>query len=44
MLALALQSQPLPFREGQTLTISVPPDYVVVLPAKHAVPEVPAAE
>jgi ABC-type Fe3+/spermidine/putrescine transport system ATPase subunit len=36
--ALALQSQSNHLREGQALTVSVPPEHVVVLPGKFAVP------
>ncbi len=36
--ALALQSQSQHLREGQSLTVSVPPDHVVVLPGKFALP------
>jgi ABC-type Fe3+/spermidine/putrescine transport system ATPase subunit len=36
--ALALQSQSQTLREGQSLTVSVPPEHVVVLPGKFAVP------
>jgi spermidine/putrescine transport system ATP-binding protein len=40
--ALALQSQSQVLREGQSLTIHVTPDHVVVLPAKYALtPEAP---
>jgi ABC-type Fe3+/spermidine/putrescine transport system ATPase subunit len=38
--ALALQSQSQGLREGQSLTLSVPPEHVVVLPGKFAVPRV----
>jgi len=38
VLALALQSQSRGLREGQGLTLSVPPEYVNVLPGKYAVP------
>jgi ABC-type Fe3+/spermidine/putrescine transport system ATPase subunit len=38
VLALALQSQSHHLREGQSLTISVPPEHVVVLLGKYAVP------
>ena len=34
VVALALQSQPIALREGQSLTVSVAPDHVVVLPRK----------
>ncbi len=34
--ALALQSQSAGLREGQSLTASVPPEFVVVLPGKYA--------
>ena len=37
VLALALQSQSQTLREGQGLTVSVPPEHVVVLPGKFAV-------
>jgi ABC-type Fe3+/spermidine/putrescine transport system ATPase subunit len=36
--ALALQSQSQSLREGQSLTLSVPPEHVVVLQGKFAVP------
>jgi ABC-type Fe3+/spermidine/putrescine transport system ATPase subunit len=36
--ALALQSLSQTLREGQSLTLSVPPEHVVVLPGKYAVP------
>lgn len=36
--ALTLQSQSQALREGQSLTVSVPPEHVVVLPGKYAVP------
>ena len=36
--ALALQSQSETVREGQSLTVSVPPEHVVVLAGKYAVP------
>lgn len=36
--ALALQSQSQSVREGQSLTLSVPPEHVVILPGKYAVP------
>jgi ABC-type Fe3+/spermidine/putrescine transport system ATPase subunit len=36
--ALALQGTSQGFREGQSLTVSVPPDLVVVLPGKYAAP------
>jgi ABC-type Fe3+/spermidine/putrescine transport system ATPase subunit len=36
--ATALQSQSQSLREGQGLTLSVPPEYVVVLPGKYAMP------
>jgi ABC-type Fe3+/spermidine/putrescine transport system ATPase subunit len=36
--ALTLQSQSQALREGQSLTLSVPPEHVVVLPGKYAVP------
>jgi ABC-type Fe3+/spermidine/putrescine transport system ATPase subunit len=36
--ALALQSLSQGLREGQSLTVSVPPELVVVLPGKYAVP------
>jgi ABC-type Fe3+/spermidine/putrescine transport system ATPase subunit len=38
IVALALQSQSQSLREGQSLTLSVPPEYVVVLTGKYAVP------
>ncbi|HMB08069.1 MAG TPA: ABC transporter ATP-binding protein [Isosphaeraceae bacterium] len=38
VLALALQSQSHHLREGQSLTLSVPPEHVVVLLGKYAVP------
>ncbi len=38
VIALALQSQSQTFREGQSLTLSVPPEHVVILPGKFAVP------
>jgi len=37
VVALALQSQSQGLREGQSLTVHVAPDHVVVLPAKYAV-------
>ncbi|WP_435019395.1 ABC transporter ATP-binding protein [Tundrisphaera sp. TA3] len=43
VLALALQSQPTSLREGQTLTVSVSPESIIVLPAKHAIADPPAA-
>jgi hypothetical protein len=36
--ALTLQSQSSGLREGQSLTVSVTPDQIVVLPSKFAVP------
>ena len=36
LLALALQSQSQGLREGQSVTLSVPPEHVVVLPGKYA--------
>jgi ABC-type Fe3+/spermidine/putrescine transport system ATPase subunit len=36
--ALALQSQSQTLREGQGLTLSVPPEHVVVLPGRYAAP------
>ena len=38
VIALALQSQSHGLREGQSLTFSVPPELVVVLQGKYAVP------
>ena len=38
MLALALQTQSQGLREGQSVTLSVPPEHVVVLLGKYAVP------
>ena len=38
IIALALQSQSQALREGQGLTLSVPPEQVIVLPGKYAVP------
>jgi ABC-type Fe3+/spermidine/putrescine transport system ATPase subunit len=38
IVAVALQSQSQGLREGQSLTLSVPPEQVVVLPGKYAVP------
>jgi hypothetical protein len=38
VVALTLQSQSQNLREGQSLTISVPPELVVVLLGKYAVP------
>ncbi len=38
VLALTLQSQSRSLREGQSLTLSVPPEHVVVLPGKFALP------
>jgi ABC-type Fe3+/spermidine/putrescine transport system ATPase subunit len=38
IVALTLQSQSQGLREGQGLTLSVPPEHVVVLPGKFAVP------
>jgi ABC-type Fe3+/spermidine/putrescine transport system ATPase subunit len=40
VMALALQSLSQTLREGQSLTLSVPPEQVVVLPGKYAVPRV----
>jgi ABC-type Fe3+/spermidine/putrescine transport system ATPase subunit len=37
VLAVALQSASQSLREGQSLTVSVPPEHVVVLPGKYAV-------
>jgi ABC-type Fe3+/spermidine/putrescine transport system ATPase subunit len=38
ILALTLQSQSHSLREGQSITLSVPPEHVIVLPGKYAVP------
>lgn len=38
IVALTLQSQSQSLREGQSLTLSVPPEHVIVLPGKYAVP------
>ncbi len=38
VVATALQSQTQNLRDGQNVTLSVPPDQVVVLPGKYAVP------
>jgi ABC-type Fe3+/spermidine/putrescine transport system ATPase subunit len=38
VLALTLQSQSHHLREGQSVTLSVPPEHVIVLPGKYAVP------
>jgi ABC-type Fe3+/spermidine/putrescine transport system ATPase subunit len=38
IVALTLQSQSHGLREGQSLTLSVPPEHVVVLPGKYAMP------
>ena len=39
VIALALQSQSQGLREGQSLTFSVPPELVVVLQGKYAIPK-----
>jgi hypothetical protein len=38
IVALALQSQSQVLREGQSLTLSVPPEHVMVLFGKYALP------
>jgi ABC-type Fe3+/spermidine/putrescine transport system ATPase subunit len=38
LVVLCLQSHSQTLREGQSLTLSVPPDQVIVLPGKYAVP------
>jgi hypothetical protein len=38
-MALTLQSQSHHLREGQGVTVSFPPDLVVVLPGKYAMPK-----
>ena len=43
VIALALQSQSQGLREGQSLTVHVTPEHVVVLPAKYALTSEPAA-
>ncbi len=42
VVALALQSQSQGLREGQSLTIHVTPDHVVILPARYSLPTEPA--
>ncbi len=42
IVALALQSLSQTLREGQSLTLAVPPEQVVVLPGKYAVPRTSA--
>lgn len=37
--AVALQSQTQSLREGQSLTLSIPPEHVVILPGKFALPK-----
>jgi ABC-type Fe3+/spermidine/putrescine transport system ATPase subunit len=39
VIALALQCQSQNLREGQSLTFSIPPEQVVVLPGKYAIPK-----
>lgn len=39
VMALTLQGPSQALREGQSLTVSVPPEHVVVLPGKYAVPK-----
>ncbi len=38
LVALALQSQSTDLREGQNLTVTVAPEYIVILPSKFALP------
>ncbi|MBV8266291.1 MAG: hypothetical protein JO252_08205, partial [Planctomycetaceae bacterium] len=39
VIALTLQSQSPRLREGQSLTVSVPPEHIVVLLGKYAIPK-----